>query len=396
MNYLKSFFCFMQPGEYRKEVYLRIYQQMHRIYHGLMALILAYECVMLAVMASRPGGLFLHGRRTAYVCCYLVLIVSTALFLLLHRRMWKTGTLSMRRYYRLLHAYVVVLTAWAIAISLNDQLGGNGLTVYTYVLLGTALFAMLPPWKSVLLYGLSFLALNLLLPFFPWPSGLDQTFNNLTNSLFVSLFAIFLSIYFYKSQIALKTDEMIIEQQYQEIAEKNQALHEEIMIDALTKLYNRRYLDLVVEKRFRAQQRRKQALACLMLDLDHFKDYNDQYGHPAGDVLLCRLSSLFRDLPAKEQADVIRYGGEEFVVFLYGQDAREAGRLAQFLVDSVRGLQIPAAAGSPYVTISAGVCLLDPIPPEEDSVHILISCADTALYQAKNQGRNRVSFYREE
>ena len=83
-------------------------------------------------------------------------------------------------------------------------------------------------------------------------------------------------------------------------------------------------------------------------------------------------------------------------MFLYGQDAREAGRLAQFLVDSVRGLQIPAAAGSPYVTISAGVCLLDPIPPEEDSVHILISCADTALYQAKNQGRNLVSFYREE
>ena len=97
MNYLKSFFRFMQPGEYRKEVYLRIYQQMHRIYHGLMALILAYECVMLAVMAGRPGGPFLHGRRTAYVCCYLVLIVSTALFLLLHRRMWKTCLLYTSR-----------------------------------------------------------------------------------------------------------------------------------------------------------------------------------------------------------------------------------------------------------------------------------------------------------
>jgi diguanylate cyclase (GGDEF)-like protein len=162
---------------------------------------------------------------------------------------------------------------------------------------------------------------------------------------------------------------------------KEQAIH-----DPLTGLYNRRYLDEMIAHDLSLAIRTGTPVAIAMVDIDHFKQVNDQFGHQAGDQVLKELAILLTGGTRKSDM-VCRYGGEEFLIALYGSTVEQAGTQ----LDELRRkfAQLVTACGELRITatLSAGIA---GCPRHSDSAETLISRADAALYEAKRMGRNQV------
>lgn len=166
-----------------------------------------------------------------------------------------------------------------------------------------------------------------------------------------------------------------------------EALKTQSIKDPLTGLYNRRYLQEVLEREIRRSIRSEQHLGILILDLDHFKKFNDTYGHEAGDSVLRETASLLvRSVRAEDF--VCRYGGEEFVVVLPTADLRAAEARAQRIREKLRDLLVMDHGRSlGIITASIGVAAL---PDQGTNEKELLQAADAALYRAKREGRDRV------
>jgi diguanylate cyclase (GGDEF)-like protein len=165
-----------------------------------------------------------------------------------------------------------------------------------------------------------------------------------------------------------------------------------IRTDQLTNIPNRRYFDELLPKEWERAARSKSPISILMLDLDHFKMYNDTYGHLNGDRVLQTVSKIFsREI--KRPADfVVRWGGEEFAVILPDTDSNGAVHLAESIRKSVEGTEILLDGGKKTkITVSIGVHSL--IPAQRSSYNDFIRDADDALYKAKEEGRNRICLY---
>ncbi len=156
-------------------------------------------------------------------------------------------------------------------------------------------------------------------------------------------------------------------------------------IDALTGAYNRRWLEHIFERESTRSAFNEKPLCMLMLDVDHFKAYNDQHGHLAGDYALCLVAhTLSNQLRPKDS--LTRYGGEEFVILLpeiSAEEARNIGERLRVALGEVKSFHAPIGV-LPGVTVSIGLAQMQP----QDSLQGLIARADSALYQAKQQGRD--------
>ncbi|MES2582493.1 MAG: diguanylate cyclase [Pseudomonadota bacterium] len=170
----------------------------------------------------------------------------------------------------------------------------------------------------------------------------------------------------------------------------NKALAQLSRHDGLTELANRRYFDEYLAEQVAVAIRTKRPLAVLLCDVDHFKTYNDQYGHPAGDECLKQVAAALRSCGNRAADMVARYGGEEFALILPDTDAIGALRVGEAARVAVSGLKIVHArsTSSPHVSISAGVAVL--MPDADMTARQLIAAADQYLYQAKAAGRNQV------
>jgi diguanylate cyclase (GGDEF)-like protein len=163
------------------------------------------------------------------------------------------------------------------------------------------------------------------------------------------------------------------------------------MTDGLTDIANRRRFDQHLEQEWRRCGRMMVPLSAIMMDIDHFKAFNDHYGHTAGDDCLRRIAQALQGVPGRAGDLVARYGGEEFACLLPGTDAEGAEVIAERMRQAIGDLGIPHAwsdAGS-TVSISAGVATI--IPVADAAPEQLLKSADDMLYEAKNAGRNRVA-----
>ncbi|MCL6688415.1 diguanylate cyclase (GGDEF) domain-containing protein [Pseudomonas citronellolis] len=160
--------------------------------------------------------------------------------------------------------------------------------------------------------------------------------------------------------------------------------------DALTGLHNRRSFDRQLERLWRQAQRDGTPLSLLLCDVDHFKAYNDRYGHQAGDEVLRRIGKALAASARRPLDMAVRLGGEEFAVLLYGTDLDEARHRAEVLRQAVQGLGISHEGSSTAaeVTLSIGVSCLKPDMPL--ALQAIYAHADRALYEAKAFGRNQV------
>lgn len=156
-------------------------------------------------------------------------------------------------------------------------------------------------------------------------------------------------------------------------------------VDTLTGCFNRRWLEHVFERESTRCAFNDQPMCMLMLDVDHFKAYNDQHGHLAGDYALCLVAHTLRN-QLRPKDSMARYGGEEFVILLPEIDEEEARSIGERLrqsLEQITSFYSPVGI-LPGVTVSIGMALMQP----KDSLEGLIARADCALYKAKQQGRN--------
>jgi diguanylate cyclase (GGDEF)-like protein len=161
------------------------------------------------------------------------------------------------------------------------------------------------------------------------------------------------------------------------------------LLDGLTGLANRRSFDQALRSHFEVAQRSGGMLSLLMVDVDHFKMFNDAQGHPAGDRCLVEIAGILARGVAREADLVSRYGGEEFAILLPATDMAGARHIANELVAAVRTTCIPTCTPTgDCVTISVGLASMD--GRTSQTAHTLVETADRALYQAKADGRNRV------
>jgi len=160
-------------------------------------------------------------------------------------------------------------------------------------------------------------------------------------------------------------------------------------IDPLTDIPNRRGFNERLEVEWTHAIRNNSTLSILMIDIDHFKRYNDTYGHLQGDVLLQAIAGIFHQTLVRSTDYVARWGGEEFTVLLSGTDLHGALKIAERIRSNVENTAVPRAAGSDTrVTISIGV--YSQSPRAGDLASDFVTGADKALYAAKNSGRNKV------
>ncbi len=174
------------------------------------------------------------------------------------------------------------------------------------------------------------------------------------------------------------------------LAQKNRQLEQLAYLDGLTGVANRLSFMQKLDEMWAMMGRTQQPLSLILCDVDHFKGYNDTYGHVEGDRCLQMIGEVLTSVARRRSDWVARYGGEEFVVLLPATDADGAKQVAQQIQQQLAQRRCPHSANtaSPYVSMSIGVSSL--YPRSTLSTDVLIRLADEALYAAKLQGRNRV------
>ena len=171
------------------------------------------------------------------------------------------------------------------------------------------------------------------------------------------------------------------------------AMRELSMTDGLTGMANRRHFNDRLDAEWRRCARAGMPLSLIMIDIDHFKLYNDRYGHQAGDLCLQQVSAAMKRCAARPQDLLARYGGEEFILLLPQEGPDGAEAVAQRIHDEVRKLALPHEASPTAATVTISMGLATALPPlEPQEANHLIRRADAKLYHAKQTGRDRYCY----
>lgn len=173
-------------------------------------------------------------------------------------------------------------------------------------------------------------------------------------------------------------------------------LAEHALLDGLTGIHNRRHFDDYLGRMWQQGVREHKPLALLLADIDHFKKYNDRYGHQAGDEVMKRVARVLARFARRPLDLAARYGGEEFAVLLFDASGDHAARIGEEILAEVRALGIPHAdsAAAGILTVSIGVASIVPVARRSSAGFVQL--ADQALYAAKDGGRNQARLLQEE
>jgi diguanylate cyclase (GGDEF)-like protein len=177
----------------------------------------------------------------------------------------------------------------------------------------------------------------------------------------------------------------------QDLKTANLALEQIAIEDVLTGLANRRHFNAVLDSEVRRALRKKYCLTLMMIDVDFFKRYNDQYGHVVGDHCLQAIASVLRDGCKRAGQLAARYGGEEFAVIMPGSSPEEAASLAEKLRLAVTEKRLPHQDSEVATVVTVSIGVVTSIPSSSTTLEWFIKAADEALYRSKAGGRNRIT-----
>ncbi len=258
---------------------------------------------------------------------------------------------------------IIMLLGYITSISVQDGL--------IYMIIPTIIIALLRPTDEAILWLIPYYAVFLIINVLKIPNY------PITLPLFMQLFSIhmllFIIISYFRNQERILNERLL---------RLNERLKEEASLDALTGVYNRRILHTVLERVIGMNATEKQDFVLALIDLDHFKKVNDNFGHQKGDEVLKNVASHFKSKIRKTDT-LIRYGGEEFIICFSNIAIEDAVRTMEAIRHSVSQLSL---LPDDTLTISVGIAALQ----AGESEDALLSRADTALYEAKAEGRNLV------
>jgi len=171
------------------------------------------------------------------------------------------------------------------------------------------------------------------------------------------------------------------------VTQRAKELEKEVLLDPLLHINNRRFYDLKIQESIKAYRRAGRSFSVILIDADHFKDVNDQFGHRAGDKCLQEVAKLVASCVRKTDF-LARYGGEELVVIVPGANAEEAGRIAEKIRDCIDRTRFYYQDRVIHLTVSLGVTQAQPTDTDAEELFVRV---DNAMYLAKKEGRNKVT-----
>ncbi len=220
------------------------------------------------------------------------------------------------------------------------------------------------------------------------------------NYIFIGFVNIALSLAFCNAKVETFNQKMEIEEVNRRLHEKNQMLeflNKNLEVtattDAVTNVQNRMSFNKIFSASYQLAVAKSTSVSVIMIDVDHFKGYNDTFGHVQGDWCLKEIAGLIKNSLKRSQDAVFRYGGEEFIVLLTDTDIVGTKSIAKRIVKNIASAKIPSVTKNTFVTISAGLHCI--VPDQLSSAENLIECADEALYYVKQHGRNNIVAYQD-
>lgn len=326
-----------------------------------------------------------------YILLLLVMIVYLVIFVKLENNVPEYGT-SIRVAGV---SFVSFILFWCAGISLLDQLSSGQIIVYAVAIISVAVTPIFEPVTLLLIYLTIHALFLVLVPYFQKSSGM--LFGNYFNSTTFLIISWAISCMRYKKQVEDFNNRKIIQKKSdelkrvnKELEEANQKLEKLSQTDSLTGIFNRFMFDRTVKAEWDRCERYFIPLSLIMIDIDFFKAFNDNYGHQAGDDCIRQVAGVLSACARRSSDIVARYGGEEFAIILPHMKKESALEFAEQLRKKVEELAIPHTNSSisEYTTISLGVHTV--VPSDASSIEQFIRTADKALYEAKKDRNNIV------
>ncbi len=313
-----------------------------------------------------------------------VLVLAAAIFIYYIR---KKGLLQSKAAIYLPGMAALAYLIHGVVICLIDQLVTSAITPYFIASIAVALGIILKPQVSLTIYPLAYLLFYLLIP-------ITQTDREILMSVRANGFTatsvgLALSIIIWRTNLVTMIQSKLIERQKEELEKKNTRLEQMVRTDMLTGLYNRMRFTEFVEMEAARIKRTGENSTLIFMDLDHFKEVNDSYGHPSGDTVLKWIAGVIKG--QLRSTDILaRFGGEEFAILLPDTSVEGACKVAEKIRSAIENCTFPGKMENLKMTASFGVAPLN--TDEIDNFHRTYKKADAALYRAKQGGRNRVEF----
>jgi len=323
-------------------------------------------------------------RNKMWTIRYLI-ISPLLLFVLIYSYYSKTT-----RYLQLLYSLAIFavgsgLTAILLITHDESQMYYSGLVlviIYAYTFTGLRLrYATASSLSVTLIYSLTSVSLIKL----QTPMLLNNIFGLFATNI-IGIIAGYL-LEKYRRKDFLQTILLNIEKK--ELKETNLRLQRLSYLDSLTNIANRRAFEEAFEKEWNRAQRYSYPLSLLIIDIDHFKLFNDNFGHQAGDNCLVKVATVLKEFGSRPGDIVARYGGEEFAVLLSGTSIEDALRIAEEIRLTIKDLQISNPKASPEGVITLSIGVTGTVPQKGMDRSMIVKRADFALYKAKSEGRNR-------
>lgn len=340
------------------------------------------------VLCFTKTGLGTLNNRIYFTLYFLLMLISIisfiALLIITKNKNYDGNTIL-----NLSFIYIVFFCFWSTFITLLDLRDSENITVYVNAMLSTAVLLYLKPWQLLpLLMCNQVIFLTFFTTFQQVPTN---NIGNYINSTIIVIVSIAVSISRYYNKCLDFNNRHTIMIQNEEITKINEKLNQLVCTDALSGLYNRRYLDDILCEKWNQKSRDNSFSAVIMLDIDNFKNYNDYYGHQMGDVCIQEISSIMKVLTKDSNNFAVRYGGEEFTVVMFHTNETEVLNLAENIRQGVYNLKMKNHNTSyKYVTISEGLCFGN--TKNHNDLYDFIKIADYALYDSKKGGRNKITF----
>ena len=337
--------------------------------------------ILLAIIVIFPEKFY--ERHFAFALTFLSSLLGVCLFRLVHLVISSKSEDRYETIHNNIFFVSVILTAliWGVALAYVTGLKGEYatrtlITVCVSGLCAGGVVAFVPYRNLSIFFNLAILMPSTVSMF------VTQTHLYLASMFFLfSAYMVSISVRGNREYWDALENEHLLEIKSQELARLSNT-------DPMTGLYNRRYFDAVMEKEWKRSWRTGGLLSVILLDIDHFKNINDTFGHQVGDEYLKRLAFVLSSVFRRDYDVIARYGGEEFIVLLPDVNADAARQLAQKVKQNIEQMIFDHEGKKVATTISAGVICL--APDFGKSAGAMIDGADKALYQAKQSGRNRV------
>ena len=340
-----------------------------------------FAAVNISVMLFEANESFYFGL---YMLMYGVMIVANLLLLVLagkHQRLEQIQPGKIRLYDNLLLLYMTFSMVWGSAVTLFDQRLYGQLTVFMVNMIISSVIFIVEARRMLIPYLLSTVILLAGLPFLQLsPDVLVGHYANLAVFIVIAWLS---SRLLYQSYCRNLTSKLALDQ-------ANLKLNQLSLIDELTGIANRRGLRNFITQVFAQREYKFAKLSVIMIDIDHFKQYNDCFGHAAADRILAAIAEVLDAAASSPLEIAARMGGDEFILISFSFSLQQLEEMSAKIRDRV--VELAAASGSDHlegkVTVSIGGSQM-PVLVEQDVAKV-IEAADSAMYQAKSNGRNRV------